>query len=82
MRRKYGKYNNLSNQNNRINIMEKKRLTITITDLENGTTDFEVRNEGLSEFELIGILVHVTETRKQKLNTMMLMVADLEKEMD
>jgi hypothetical protein len=61
--------------------MEKKRFTITITDFENGTTDFEVRNEGFSEFELIGILVHVTETRKQKLNSMML-IADLEKEME
>ena len=81
MRRNRQRRTNFYNQNNRINIMEKKRFTITITDLENGTTDFEVRNEGFSEFELIGILVHVTETRKQKLNTMMLM-ADLEKEMD
>ena len=79
MRRKYGKYNNLSNQNNRINIMEKKRLTITITDLENGTTDFEVRNEGLSEFELIGLLVHVMEKCKTKINEK---EEPLEKDMD
>ena len=61
--------------------MEQKRFTITITELLNETSDFEVRNEGFSEFELIGILVHVLETRKEKLNYMM-NAAGLEKEMD
>ena len=80
MRRKYGKYNNLSNQNIK-NKMEQKRFTITVRELANETTDFEIRNEGFSEFELIGILVHVLEQRKEKLNFMM-NEAGLEKEMD
>lgn len=61
--------------------MEQKQFTITIRELANETTDFEVRNEGFSEFELIGILVHVLEQRKEKLNFMM-NEARLEKEMD
>jgi hypothetical protein len=61
--------------------MEQKRFTITVRELANETTDFEVRNEGFTEFELIGILVHVTEQRKDKLNFMM-NTADLHKEMD
>ena len=61
--------------------MEQKRFTITVRELANETTDFEIRNEGFSEFELIGILVHVLEQRKEKLNFMM-NEAGLEKEMD
>jgi hypothetical protein len=80
MRRNRRRRTNFYNQNIK-NKMEQKRFTITITELLNETSDFEVRNEGFSEFELIGILVHVLETRKEKLNFMM-NEAGLEKEMD
>ena len=80
MRRQRRRRTNFYNQNI-TNKMEQKRFTITVRELANETTDFEVRNEGFTEFELIGILVHVTEQRKDKLNFMM-NTADLHKEMD
>ena len=79
MRRQRRRRTNFHNQN--IKKMEQKRFTITIRELANETTDFEVRNEGFSEFELIGILVHVLEQRKEKLIFMM-HKAEFEKEMD
>lgn len=80
MRRNRRKRNNFYNQN--INHkMEQKQFKITLTEKLNGSEDFEIRNQGFTEFELIGILIHVTEQRKQKLNEMM-SKENLEKEME
>lgn len=79
MRRNRQRRTNFYNQNI-TNKMEQKRFTITITEHRNGNEDLEIKNQGFNEFELIGLLVHVTEQRKHKLNN--LMNAPLEKEMD
>jgi hypothetical protein len=59
--------------------MTTKTFTMTMTEQADGRTSLSVTNEHFSEFELIGLLVHVIDKCKIKINEK---EEPLEKEMD
>jgi len=79
MRRQRRRRTNFYNQN--IKKMNIKQFTITLTDFET-SQNLELRNNGFEPFELIGILIHVLEKRKQKLDQDNHETESLDKEMD
>jgi hypothetical protein len=60
--------------------MEKKQFTITLTDLSE-SQNLQIENVGFEPFELMGVLVHVLERTKNKLDDSY-KHSRLEKEMD